>query len=414
MKRLIAAGALAWLATSLCAHETDQTLPVDGGFRVGLAVALTLTQAEEAWPMPRLPGVLTSGQTPKDRRDLALEHGTLAVGIQSAPNGAWKHGAALVLGWHDDDPYHVEEAWGQISYDMADEQTWRLRAGRQKVAMGAEIDAGGHFDRLAALPLAKRAVLDGDWIEDGLSLRWQADDHAISDRWWPRLEAGSLGLSRGHAFPGGQKGQGLPSAHVVLALGPGRISGFAASLRVKQRGGLSQNAQAAHTHAQPDCSGTLTGVFCFDGRSDVLGGSVSWPLPWAAWKVQSAGLVRRDRGSLYSANGEVAYKGTSGGTWSDLIWQPSPRLELIARGESVRGVNTLQGAGSALVARDAGLTGNTRLSRFAGAAAYRINAQVRLSLEAGAERQGELSNHFGALRLVWTPAPLIQKPFPPP
>ena len=31
----------------------------------------------------------------------------------------------------------------------------------------------GHFDRFGQMPLAKRSALNGDWIDDGVNLRWQ-------------------------------------------------------------------------------------------------------------------------------------------------------------------------------------------------------------------------------------------------
>lgn len=394
----IVACLLAGCAGHAMAHESaSRAIPEDTGVRMGAALALSQASADEAWPAMRLPGILGSGETPVDRRGSALEHATLDAGLRL---NAWL-GATVAWGWHDADPPHMEAAWLQGDHEWGDDSL-QFGLGRNRLPMGAQIEGGGHFDRFAAMPLAKRAVLNGDWIDDGASLRWQRDHNAR----WSWLEAIDAGMWRARSFPGGPGAGAAPTIHAQLRFGPVQLDGFASTVRPTRRGAHLQNALATHTHSLPDCKGSLTGIFCFDGRSDVLGASAAWALPWRGLQLQTSGLLRRDRGLLYSANGEAQYRGTTAGSWSDLIWPINLQFTLALRTETLRGVQTLEGPSAAVMAIDAGLMGSTRLSRQAISLAYTPINTLRLSLEGGADKQGSTRNGFMAIRLVWTPGTL--------
>lgn len=394
---LLGAAALLGMAIgSAQAHELGaKALPETTGLRLGGALALSQAQADEAWPALKLPGILSNGETPVDRRGGALEHATLDAGLRLGQH----FGAVLAVGWHDSDPAHVEAAWLQGEWAAGQDQLL-LGLGRNRLPMGRLLEGGGHFDRFATMPLAKRAVLGGDWIDDGISLRWQRSHEGFFEA----LETLDLGVWRARSFPGGAAGSVAPAAHARLVWGDLSLDGFAALLRPEMRGAHVQDSRAAHTHAQPDCSGSLSGIFCFDGRSEVLSGSLAWLLPTQAdLRLELAGLLRRDRGQLYSINGASDYRGTTGGGWLDLIWQVTPKAGLALRGETLRGVQTLEGSSALLLARDAGLLGSTRIWRAAATASYAPWPALRLSAEAGSDRQGSRSNTFTLLRLVWTP-----------
>ena len=99
------------LATTLAgAHEAgDLPIPESTGWQLSTALAVSHARSTAPWPARRLPGILGSGNAPVDRRGNALEHATVSGGIRVSPT--WS--AAVVLGWHDNDPYHVEAAWLQ-------------------------------------------------------------------------------------------------------------------------------------------------------------------------------------------------------------------------------------------------------------------------------------------------------------
>lgn len=396
--RWLGTALLALACTAAPAHEgTDQALPAQPGLRLGAALVAGMADAGDAWPALRLPGIFSNGATPSDRRKPHLEHATLEAGLRV---NRWL-AAAVAWGWHDADPPHLEAAWLQLKAPLGDDG-WALGLGRNRLPMGRVIEGGGHFDRFAAMPLAKRAVLGGDWIDDGLSLRWDRSH----DGPLPWLETLDLGVWRGRVYPGGAAGPAVPALHASVKLGDWRLDGFAAALRPRGRGAHTQGPNTVHTHARPDCSGALTGITCFDGRSEVLGGSLAADLPWAGLQLRAGGLLRRDRGLLYSANGEAQYRGSTGGGWVDLLWPLMPKAELALRAENLRGVQTLAGSSALLAARDAGLLGSVPLRRASAALALQVMPDVRLSVEFGGEQQGQEHNDFTALRVVWIPQSL--------
>jgi hypothetical protein len=390
-----------WLMGAAMAHDPFE-LPVPEEPGVQLAAQLAISQAEgdRAWPRAHLPGVLGVGTVPTDRRGTALEHGTVSAGIRG--HGGWR--GAVAAGWHDTDPPHLEMAWVERVWTVQHDDTLELGLGRKAVPAGRVWTGAGHFDWFASMPLAKRAAFDGDWIDDGVNLRWVRD----SATGWPWLRQVDLdlGLWRGRVMPGGEGATPAPVLHVQAAWTGMTVDAFVTSVRPAPRGGHVLSATAGHTHSQPRCDGSLQGVFCFDGRSDVLGGSVSAPLPgiWHHWRLEGAAVLRRERGQLYSLNGDTDYTGTTAGQWLDLRWQPNATWSVAARMEQLRAVQRITGRSAQVVATDAGLNGSTRLQRQALAVGWQSpDAQWQLRLELGQDVTGNRRDVFQALRLIWTP-----------
>ena len=145
------------------AHENEHNgPPLQPGWQVGGGVAVNLAAASDAWPVARHEGVLLTGQTARDRRnELSLEHATVGAAARFTP---WL-AAQLHLGQHDRDRAHVEVARVEATWNA-----WRLRARRQSPSLGGVVDGAGHFNRFAQAPLAKQAVFNETWVDDGLTL----------------------------------------------------------------------------------------------------------------------------------------------------------------------------------------------------------------------------------------------------
>jgi hypothetical protein len=395
---------LACLASTVHAHEMDDAaLPEGRGLRATTAVALSHARSDVAWPHARLDGVLSSGRTPNDRRGNALEHGVVAVAVK--PIDALS--AQVAWGWHDKDPAHLETAWVQGTWSTTDgDDRWLAGAGRRRLPTGPVIAQGGHFDRFASVPLAKRAVLDDDWIDDSAAVTWQNQrDHeagAIA-----RFESATLSLWQPRTFPGSRDTKAVPALHVGMRLWSLRLDAFGLSTQPRGRGAYVQNELAAHTHDTPDCNNSLVGIHCFDGRTDVAGLSASWVTPLPGLQLQAAGLLRRDRGELTSINGVAQYRGSTAGFWVDAAWQFLRRWSVAARWEGLRGRQTLTGDGATLVATDAGLLNNQRHQRLSTALTFAPVNALRISTEFGQELHGTERDPFALVRLVWTPDTLL-------
>lgn len=402
LPRLIALACLA-SATSANAHEMDDaTLPEGRGLRATAAVAVSHARSDVAWPHVRLDGVLTSGRTPSDRRNNALEHGVVAVAIK--PLEALS--AQVAWGWHDQDPAHLETAWVQGTWSPTEADRLLVGVGRRRLPAGPVVAQGGHFDRFASMPLAKRAVLDDDWIDDSVGVTWQNQrDHEAGAI--VRFESATLSLWQAHSFPGSRETQAAPTLHAGIRLLSLRLDAFGLSIQPRGRGAYVQNELAAHTHETPDCRNSLVGIHCFDGRTEVAGLSASWATPLPGLQVQAAGLMRRDRGELTSINGVAQYQGSSAGFWVDAAWQFLPRWNVAARWEGLRGRQTLTGDGATLVATDAGLLNNQRHQRFSAALTFSPVPSLRVSTEFGQELHGTSRDPFALVRLVWAPDALL-------
>lgn len=388
-----AAGLLIWLGDGTAgAHEPgEDAVPDSPGWRLGAAAALVLPQATERWPSAGWPGVLIDGSAPRDRRHgLRLEHATLDLAARVEP----RLGAHAAIGLHDRDSPHLEAArlQGRMAWG---EGELVAGLGRDTVRLGPAIDGAGHFDRFSLAPLAARAVLNEQWIDDGASLAWRQPEA-------DGLRTLEAGLWRGRVFPGGPAGPVVPSLRLHAGWGHVDAHLGAARFEPEARGAAVQSAgTVGHLHGTPDCREGLQQKVCFEGRVDLLAASLQWTPDDSAWTLSLAGLARRERGSLYSPSGDAAIRSTVSGWWADLAWQATPRWTLATRAERLVPRHRLEGIGTTLLAREAGLIDGGPVARLGIALLHEWQPGLQLAVEGGQERhRGGRVSHL-ALRLVW-------------
>ena len=392
--------ALAWLLAALGALSTPaaqahepgaDALPETPGWRAGAAIALIAPKADDRWPVAAWPGVLINGSAPRDQRGgLRLEHGTLDLAARVDRH----FGVQVAAGWHDREQVHTEAANLQARFDRAGDEI-ELRLGRDTVRMGAVIDGAGHFDRFSQPPLAKRAVLNDQWIDDGLALAWRRPDA-------DGLRGLEAGLWRGQAFPGGPTGPAVPSLHLHAGWGHVDVHLTAAHLRPEARGAAAQSlGTSGHAHGSLDCRVSLQQRVCFDGTVDVAGASLQWEPAQGDWRVALAGLWRHDRGSLYATSGDTRLSSRVAGAWADVTWRPAARWTLAGRFERLVPDNRLEGIGTVLLSDAAGLSNGGSVDRATAALLFEPYRQVTVSIEGGLERfAGGRVSHV-ALRALW-------------
>ena len=383
------------LSPSMAHDVAADSVPELPGWRIGVGVAVTAIGANEPIPSPTLPGVLDTGQSAPDQRGLGLEHATIGAGLRLND----MFGANLAVGWHVGESAHLEAAWLQARW--AAEAAWiTLGAGRAKVPMGTVLSNTGDFGRFSLVPLVKRGSLNEDWYDEGTVLTWRSTDASV-------LRSVDIGLWRGTGFPGGGDLPLVPALHAQLALGEVEADAFFAYLQPKGRGTYARGTTSSgHTHGVPNCEVSLTGLVCFDGRVNLLGGSLSWASHDLPVTLVAAALWRDEQGSLYSQNGNASYHGKTLGGWIDLVWDWSDEWQVATRFEALSAVQDLSGPGAAIVASEAGLVPNWPSRRFAAALTYSPDASWRLSAEVGNERGSGTNNPFVMLRVVWT-APML-------
>ncbi len=404
----LAAAALLCLAASAPsparAHEAgDAAIPAEPGLQVDAAAAVGYLHATRPVPAPRLTGVLGLGDTPADQRGWALEHATLGAGWRLAP----QLGAALALGKHGGERAHVEAAW--VEARPAADSTYALGAGRNRMPLGPVIDPAGHLDRYGQMPLVKRAAFNGDWIEDGVNWAWRP--HAEGAFAW--LQAVDAGLWRARRFPGSEDAAWAPTVHARAgwqAWGDWEADAFYSRLKPRGRGAYVQRANSGHIHTAPQCSASLRDISCFDGTVDLMGASARWATPLRGLSLTAAGVLRRERGSLYSQNGDTRYSGRTRGGWLEALWQPAAQWEAGMRQEWLRSSNSVAGPGAALVAADANLLPNDPSRRFTAMLGWRPRPGWLLALEAGRERIAGQGQNLVALRVLYVPGPLLTLP----
>lgn len=390
---LLAAGLL--LAGAAAAHEAhDGQVPAHAGLNLGVGVAAGWWHARDPWPAPALPAVLGIGDRPADARGWKIEHATVGLGLRASPQ--WS--ATLEYGRHADGNRHVEAAW--LQYEPAWAPGFSLGGGRGAPPLGAGLTGAGHLDRFSPMPLAKRAVFNGDWIDDGLSVGWQRDAPGA-----PGLRRVDLGVWKAERFPGATDGPGMPLLHVQAALGPVVFDLFGARAQPQGRGAYVQRSGAGHVHTAPRCDRSLSGIVCFDGRVDLLGFGAEADTGLAGLSLAAAGLLRRERGQLYGANGDTRYRGSTRGGWLDLRWQPAGAWQLALRQEWLSARHRLEGPGASLLALDAGLLPNEASRRTTLMGGWSPGPDWLLSVEAARESIGGERQTVLALRLRWTPRP---------
>ena len=376
------------------AHTDEHdAIPDVPGARVSAALAATSLTASAKLPSQALPGYLMLGDPGIDHRGFALEHGSIGLGYRLGPT--W--GAELALGAHGSDPVHVEAAWLQAR-GRSTAVDWTLGAGRQSPSLGAVMGEVGHFDRFGLMPLAKQAMSDGDWIEDGAELGLR---HPIGEA----DGAIDIGLWSGRMFPGGAAAEVAPSLHGGLnwdteESGDISLDAFVAQLRPTGRGSRFASVNGGHSHSAPRCDASLAEVVCFDGRSRIAGLSAQWQAP--NWPVTVTGAVmwRKERGTLQSRDGEGQYSANNRGDWLQASWRFAAAWELGLRHERLMAEQSLTGAGAQLVANEAGLGSYTPQRRTAAMLGWNLTEWCDVRAEAGRETAGPQGARFAALRLL--------------
>jgi hypothetical protein len=374
------------------AHEPGaDVVPDTPGWQLGGAAVVVLPAADDRWPTAAWPGVLVTGSAPRDqRRGLRLEHAV----VEWAARLDSRFAAQLAVGWHDRDSAHIEAATAQARFRL-ERGVLDLRLGRDTVRLGAVIDSAGHFDRFGQSPLAKRAVLNDQWIDDGLVMAYRADNA-------DGLRGVEVGLWRGQAFPDGTAAAAVPSVHMHWGWGHVDAHAGAAHFRPQGRGAAAQSAgSTGHVHGSLDCNTSLQQRVCFDGSVDLVGASLQWEPDNSDWSFAIAGLARQERGSLYSTSGGATLRSRVHGLWADVAWRPASRWSVATRLERLVPDNRLEGVGTALLAREAGLAAGGSVERVTAALAYEGLPDVTLSFEGGQERHAGGRVSHVALRASW-------------
>jgi len=381
------------LGSSAFAHDPDtDPLPVSPGWRLGAAAALVAAFSQERWPTAGWPGVFATGIAPRDQTGgVRLEHATIEG---AARLNGWL-GAHLAIGWHDREEAHVEAAT-LILRQTRSTDAFQLQAGRSEVRLGSVIDRAGHYDRFSQPPLAKRAIVDDRWIDDGVALSWRRD-HADGIR---GIEAG---VWRGQSFPGATAGEPVPSLRLHLGWGPFDAHLTAARFSPEGRGTVAAGTveSEGHAHGALDCRDTLQQRVCFDGTVDLLGASLAWTPAASAWSVSAAVMSRHERGLLYSTSGAATSSTRIDGGWIDVAWRAAARWTLAARAERLVPENSLEGIGTSLLAREAGMVPTGPVERATLALLHDLTPSIRLAVEIGEERFEGGQARFASLRAIW-------------
>lgn len=381
-------------APPAAAHtEANQAVPETiGAVRFGVAAAVSALSGSASLPSQGLPGYLLVGDPGIERRGTQLEHGVMQVGYRLSSTLS----AQLALGAHNKDPIHVEAAWlqGQGKLGAID---WTIGGGRQRPSLGPVMTRAGHLDRFGLMPLAKQALTQGDWIDNGAQLTLRRSLAGID---WT-LDAG---IWAGRAFPGARPGAATPALHLGAswdgAGGEWSIDAFYAPLRPSDRGSRVLSTTGAHTHAAPVCDATLNQVVCFDGRSRLAGLSLKWEADSWPLTVSGAVMWRDERGELQSRNGLGRYEGRNRGAWIQAVWGLAPRWEVGGRLEQVMATQSLIGAGANLLATEAGLGSYAPAKRSAAMLSYALSPSTTVFIEAGHEQAGGRAARFVAIRGV--------------
>jgi len=410
----------AWLAGALLlslagaqAHERESDEALEApGWSVRAAAALSAMAAREAWPVARRSGVLGSGMTLDEQRGLRLEHATVGAALRLDPTDMTRLQASVDIGRHGDGTTHVETARLDGQRELASGARIGLRAGRMTVPLGSMIDTVGHLDRFAQMPLVRQAVSDGDWIDDGVVLHWQGDVHGPDDA--TVLERIEVGGWRAQALPGSAESGIAPGLQLRLRRGDWRLEAGAIHLQPRNRGAYAASTRSGHTHAAPDCSRSLIGVTCFDGRGTVASVSLRWQPDASPLGLTLATMAQRERGQLASASGTADYRGLVTGGWIEADWQVRPDWTLALRAERLASDHRLIGPGATGVAADAALTPNQPAWRLAVSAGWTPAPGWQLLAETGTERAEPAAGRrpvWAGLRLIWQGRHTAELPF---
>ncbi|REH39117.1 hypothetical protein DFR26_1297 [Paraperlucidibaca baekdonensis] len=385
--------ALAWLPIFAFAHGggAASALPESPGLLVSATVATAYLDLDErVLPSQALRGFVVQGDPGEAIDGVNLEHATVDLAYRFSEH----LGVQYAVGQHYSDPLETQVARIQMGFRDDHNNRWSLSLGRQRPELGQVLTAAGHFDRFGLVPLAKAAIVNGDWVDDGAELAWQ-HQHGQS------TFKTHLGLWQGRAFPGARDHAGLaPSVHLSVAQ-PGLVlDAFYAALRPQGRGARVANAPGGHTHVSPRCDAALTEVVCFSGDTHLAGLSGQWQAAMWPLTVSAAAWWREDDGALFSRNGTVAYQGDTYGGWLDALWQFSPRVDAGVRVERLEASHTLSGVGAALLVNEAGLLAYEPAYRSSATVGVQVHPSVQLRVEAGNESVANVDTGYILARVI--------------
>lgn len=383
----------ALLVSAAQAHtDANEAIPDTPGFKASLAAAAISLSAKDKLPSQAMPGYLIRGDVGIDHRGTQLEHGVGQIGYRLNQT----LGAQLAVGAHGTDPAHLEAAWLQAR-GFSPALDWTVGAGRQRPSLGVVMTRAGHLDRFGLMPLAKQALANGDWIEDGMEASAKQQFGGVD---WT-LDAG---VWRGRSFPGGATASANPAVHLGAVghhdAGEWALDAFVAQLKPQARGSRVFSANGAHTHAAPVCDASLNGVVCFDGRTRLSGISAQWAGRSLPVTLTGAMLWRDEQGSLASRNGLGQYDGRNRGEWLQGVWRVARDWETGVRVERLKADQSLVGAGASLVATEAGFGNYAQLQRQTFMAGYSLSPWADVRLEAGRDFSSAVSTRFVALRFI--------------
>ncbi|MDP4299578.1 hypothetical protein [Leptothrix discophora] len=397
IRRLAWACAFALAGFQAQAHDLSQDpLPAAAGWRLGAAAAVTgiAASGDSAWPATGWRGLPGSGRAPDGRRGLGLEHATVDLAGAIVPSAGTRLGAVFAAGRHGSGQVHAEAARIEARTDLGLDRL-ALQLGRDRVPLGPVLTSAGHVDRHAQVPAIKRVTLDGDWIADGLNLRWQRGVTA-------GLQGLDLGLWRSRSWPGAASAGWTPALHLEGGWDRWRADLSYARLRPQGRGVPVTGATAVHSHDTPDCRLGTVNLVCFDGRSELLGASLSWDPHEQPWAVTLGGLLQREQGHLASSLGQAEVRSRTRGGWLDLQWRLGEPWLAGLRLEHAQASHRLSGPGASRVATEAGLLPNTPVRRAAASLTWSAAPDWRLGAEAGTESSSLPSTRWIGLRAIWS------------
>ena len=207
----------------------------------------------------------------------------------------------------------VEEAYIQST---ALPGGFTAKAGRFFSGIGYMNDQHAHVWDFVDAALPYRAMLNGQYGDDGVQVKWLAP----TDRF---VEFGAEAF-RGDRFPA-----------TAIHNGRGAYSGY---VHVGGDFGLSHSWLAGLSYLHADAGDRATGGDLFTGRSNLAIGSLVWK--WAPdgnpvernLKLQGEYFHRRESGSFNS----LGYRGRQNGWYAQAVYQFMPQWRIGARYDQVR------------------------------------------------------------------------------